>query len=181
MGRAERTPFAPSISGTSVVALCSPCSPAGTSRCGAPCPTRPRVPPQASDLASEISHRTSRTPTKAATESKNPRQESRAAARGPPTRRRHRYILQVYINGEATMETAKLFMNGRSQAVRLPKGFRFEGEEVFIKKVGNAVVLLPRQRSWETLYESLESFSEDFMEERGQPVAGQERAEAPFD
>ena len=55
------------------------------------------------------------------------------------------------------METAKLFMNGRSQAVRLPKGFRFEGEEVFVKKVGNAVVLLPRQRSWETLYESLGS------------------------
>jgi len=79
------------------------------------------------------------------------------------------------------METAKLFMNGRSQAVRLPKGFRFEGEEVFIKKVGNAVVLLPRQRSWETLYESLGSFSEDFMEERGQPVVGQERAENPFD
>lgn len=79
------------------------------------------------------------------------------------------------------METAKLFMNGRSQAVRLPKAFRFEGEEVFVKKVGNAVVLLPRQRSWETLYESLGSFSEDFMEERGQPVDGQVRAEAPFD
>jgi antitoxin VapB len=47
--------------------------------------------------------------------------------------------------------------------------------------VGNAVVLLPRQRSWETLYESLGSFSGDFMQERGQPVAGQERAEAPFD
>jgi antitoxin VapB len=118
---------------------------------------------------------------RAATESKNVRRERHAAARGPSTRRRHRSILQVYINEEATMETAKLFMNGRSQAVRLPKGFRFEGEEVFIKKVGNAVVLLPRQRSWETLYESLGSFSEDFMEEREQPVAGQERAEAPFD
>jgi antitoxin VapB len=100
---------------------------------------------------------------------------------GPSTRCSRWSILQVYINEEAAMETAKLFMNGRSQAVRLPKGFRFEGEEVFIKKVGNAVVLLPRQRSWETLYESLGSFSEDFMEERGQPVAGQERAEAPFD
>lgn len=79
------------------------------------------------------------------------------------------------------METAKLFMNGRSQAVRLPKGFRFEGEEVFVKKVGNAVVLLPRRDSWETLYESLESFSEDFMEERGQPTSEQVRAEGPFD
>lgn len=89
--------------------------------------------------------------------------------------------MSIYQEGGGTIETAKLFMNGRSQAVRLPKGFRFEGEEVFVKKVGNAVVLLPRQRSWETLYESLGSFSEDFMEERGQPVGGQERAEAPFD
>ena len=79
------------------------------------------------------------------------------------------------------MQTAKLFMNGRSQAVRLPKGFRFEGKEVFLKKVGNAVVLLPRQDSWETLYESLSAFSEDFMEDRGQPTREQDRAETPFD
>jgi antitoxin VapB len=79
------------------------------------------------------------------------------------------------------VQTAKLFMNGRSQAVRLPKGFRFEGEEVFVKKMGNAVVLLPRRGSWETLYESLSAFSEDFMEERRQPSQEQERAEAPFD
>lgn len=73
------------------------------------------------------------------------------------------------------MEKAKLFMNGRSQAVRLPKGFRFEGEEVFVKKVGDAVVLLPRSDSWRTLYEGLESFSEDFMQERAQPDAGDAR------
>ncbi len=79
------------------------------------------------------------------------------------------------------MQTAKLFMNGRSQAVRLPKGFRFEGEEVFVKKVGNAVVLLPRRHSWGALYGSLGAFSEDFMEERGQPAGDQERAEAAFD
>lgn len=77
------------------------------------------------------------------------------------------------------METAKLFMNGRSQAVRLPKGFRFEGEEVFIKRVGSAVVLLPRRESWRTLHESLGGFSEDFMEERGQPDS-QVREEEPF-
>ncbi len=79
------------------------------------------------------------------------------------------------------METAKLFMNGRSQAVRLPKGFRFEGEEVFVKRVGNAVVLLPRRHSWETLFGSLGSFSDDFMEDRGQPAVEQEHAWAPFD
>ncbi|HEY6712168.1 MAG TPA: type II toxin-antitoxin system VapB family antitoxin [Rubrobacter sp.] len=67
------------------------------------------------------------------------------------------------------METARLFKNGQSQAVRLPKHFRFEGEKVFIKRVGNAVVLIPYQDSWETLFESLEQFSDDFMNDREQP------------
>ncbi len=67
------------------------------------------------------------------------------------------------------METARLFKNGQSQAVRLPKDFRFEGEKVFIKRVGNAVVLIPYQDSWETLFESLDQFSDDFMNEREQP------------
>lgn len=77
------------------------------------------------------------------------------------------------------METAKLFRNGQSQAVRLPKDFRFEGEKVFIKRVGNAVVLIPYQDPWETLFESLDQFSDDFMEDREQPTH-QER-ENPFD
>ncbi len=67
------------------------------------------------------------------------------------------------------METAKLFENGRSQAVRLPKEFRFEGTEVYIKKVGNAVVLLPVHNSWDALFESLDLFSDDFMSTRDQP------------
>lgn len=56
-----------------------------------------------------------------------------------------------------------------SQAVRLPKEFRFSGDEVFIKRVGSAVVLLPKARSWETLIGSLSKFSADFMSERTQP------------
>ena len=67
------------------------------------------------------------------------------------------------------METARLFKNGQSQAVRLPKDFRFEGEKVFIKRMGNAVVLIPYQDSWQTLFESLDHFSDDFMEVREQP------------
>ena len=67
------------------------------------------------------------------------------------------------------METARLFKNGQSQAVRLPKDFRFEGEKVFIKRVGKAVVLIPYQDSWQTLFESLDQFSDDFMEVREQP------------
>lgn len=67
------------------------------------------------------------------------------------------------------MKTAKLFKNGQSQAVRLPKEYRFEGEEVFIKKVGSAVVLLPEKNSWDTLVSSLEQFTAEFMAERAQP------------
>lgn len=66
------------------------------------------------------------------------------------------------------MKTAKLFKNGQSQAVRLPKEFRFDEDEVFVKKVGNAVVLIPAHASWQTLIESLDEFSPDFMEERKQ-------------
>lgn len=75
------------------------------------------------------------------------------------------------------MRTAKLFNNGQSQAVRLPKEFRFEGNEVVIKKSGNAVVLLPALNAWDTLTGSLGKFSDDFMESRSQP-ATQSREDA---
>lgn len=67
------------------------------------------------------------------------------------------------------MQTAKLFQNGQSQAVRLPKEFRFQGDKVFIKRMGNAVVLLPYHDSWQSLFDSLDQFSDDFMEQREQP------------
>ena len=67
------------------------------------------------------------------------------------------------------MDTAKLFMSGNSQSVRLPKKFRFEGKEVYIKKMGNLVILLPYHEPWSVLEESLDMFSSDFMEDRGQP------------
>lgn len=67
------------------------------------------------------------------------------------------------------MDTARIFQNGRSQAVRLPKEYRFEGEQVFIKKVGDAVMLLPYQDGWQMLFDSLGQFSDDFMQIRQQP------------
>lgn len=67
------------------------------------------------------------------------------------------------------MKTAKLFMNGQSQAVRLPKEFRFMGDEVFIKKVGSAVVLMPEKNSWDALVDSLGRFTPEFMADRAQP------------
>jgi len=67
------------------------------------------------------------------------------------------------------MQQAKIFRNGQSQAVRLPKDFRFEGDSVSIKRVGKAVVLLPHNEPWETLFDALGQFTPDFMEERNQP------------
>ena len=61
------------------------------------------------------------------------------------------------------MNTAKIFQNGRSQAVRLPKEYQFKGEEVFIQKLGDAVLLIPHEKAWEVFMEGLSGFSEDFM------------------
>ena len=71
------------------------------------------------------------------------------------------------------MRKAKLFKNGESQAVRLPKEFRFRGKEVYIKRQGNVVVLIPEQDSWDTLIESTKHFTDDFMAERNQPPVQQ--------
>jgi antitoxin VapB len=73
---------------------------------------------------------------------------------------------------------ASLFRNGQSQAVRLPKEFRFEGEKVLIRRVGNAVLLLPADQPWQLFGESLEMFSDDFMNDREQPA--QDDREIPF-
>jgi antitoxin VapB len=67
------------------------------------------------------------------------------------------------------MKTAKIFQNGQSQAVRLPKEFRFKDDHVYVKKSGNVVMLIPAKDSWESLFESLDKFSDDFMTERKQP------------
>ncbi|MBO9324131.1 MAG: antitoxin [Roseiflexus sp.] len=67
------------------------------------------------------------------------------------------------------MDTARIFQNGQSQAIRLPKEYRFRGDKVYLKRMGNAVVLLPEYDSWQTLIESLSMFSDDFMAERDQP------------
>lgn len=67
------------------------------------------------------------------------------------------------------MQTAKIFVNGRSQAVRLPKDFRFAENDVFIKKIGRMVALLPKDDPWSSLVNSLDQFTDDFMENREQP------------
>lgn len=73
------------------------------------------------------------------------------------------------------MNTAKIFQNGRSQAVRLPKEFQFDTDEVYVNKVGEMLILFPRDKGWDVLAQSLEHFTEDFMAERDQPVENQKR------
>jgi antitoxin VapB len=67
------------------------------------------------------------------------------------------------------MDTAKLFSNGRSQAVRLPKEFRFEGSEVMVTRLGTAVVLLPKDHPWDVAFDAIDGFTDDFMTQRLQP------------
>jgi len=70
--------------------------------------------------------------------------------------------------------TAKLFMNGRSQAVRLPAEFRFEGTEVLIERDGDAVVLRPKPVGWDDFFAAESRTPDDFLAERDQQ-APQER------
>ena len=61
------------------------------------------------------------------------------------------------------METAKIFKNGQSQAVRLPKKYRFSDEEVYINRIGKAVILVPKEKAWELFMEGINEFTDDFM------------------
>lgn len=75
------------------------------------------------------------------------------------------------------MMTAKLFENGRSQAVRLPKEYRFEGSEVTVNRIGDIVMLMPKDNVWAGFLESLDMFSDDFMQD-GRMQPGQQERES---
>lgn len=74
------------------------------------------------------------------------------------------------------MQTARLFASGRSQAVRLPKEFRFEGTEVGIKRLANGVLLFPLDDPWALMEQALQEFEPGLRLEREQPIE-QDRAE----
>ena len=63
------------------------------------------------------------------------------------------------------METAKVFENGRSQAVRLPKKYRFTSDEVVIYRLGSSLVLTPKDKVWESFMNGIEGFTDDFFED----------------
>jgi antitoxin VapB len=76
------------------------------------------------------------------------------------------------------VKEAKLFQNGRSQAVRLPKEFRFSGSSVYVRKLGDVVFLIPKRRSWRALIDACDRFTDDFMSSRDR---GQHEREQPFE
>ena len=67
------------------------------------------------------------------------------------------------------MDTARLFQSGRSQAVRLPKEYRFTGTDVVVKHFGNGVLRLPADNPWQTLQAGLAAFEPGFVLTREQP------------
>ena len=76
------------------------------------------------------------------------------------------------------MKTAKIFRSGNSQAVRIPKEFQLEGEEVEILKKGKILVLRPKRKSWAVLMDSLHKFTDDFMEKGRKQLPVQKRGRA---
>ena len=73
------------------------------------------------------------------------------------------------------METAKVFTNGGSQAVRLPKDCRFQDDEVLVNRIGNVVILMPKDDPWQSMLQSLDLFTEDFLSDGMDDLPVQER------
>ena len=68
------------------------------------------------------------------------------------------------------MDEAEIIQTGKTQTVRLPRGYQFKGDKVYVKRVGNAMVLIPEDNPWEAMVDSLDQFSSDFMSDRQQPA-----------
>lgn len=81
------------------------------------------------------------------------------------------------------MEVAKVFMNGGSQAIRLPKTCRFDNDEVLVNRIGDVVMLMPKVDQadkagrWHNLLASLDMFTDDYFAERLEPLPAGERRE----
>ena len=73
------------------------------------------------------------------------------------------------------MDTAKVFTNGGSQAIRLPKNCRFSDDEVFVNRIGNIVILYPKEDRWSSLLASLELFTDDFLSDPIESLPAEER------
>ena len=69
-----------------------------------------------------------------------------------------------------TMVKTKTFMTGRSQAIRLPKEYRFTGDEIYINKIDGVLMVVERDKLWDIFEGSLEKFTDDFMNDRGMDI-----------
>lgn len=65
-----------------------------------------------------------------------------------------------------TIHIAKIFMNGRSQAVRLPKDFRFDCDEVYVRKQGNGIIISPNRPTWDDFFDQESAFDDGFLTDR---------------
>ena len=85
------------------------------------------------------------------------------------TRRKKRWDQRREAELQPILAEAKVFMTGRSQAVRLPKEYRVTGDSVYVKRLGNAIVLIPKTGDrWSGLFAALDEFPRDFILERQQ-------------
>lgn len=58
--------------------------------------------------------------------------------------------------------TARLFRNGRNQAVRLPREYEIDAEEVYIRRQGDSILLTPKPRTWDAYFKSSRRLGDDF-------------------
>ena len=75
------------------------------------------------------------------------------------------------------MEVAKIFSNGGSQAVRLPKSCRFDQDEVLVNRIGSVVILMPKNDPWAPMMQSLDMFTDDFLADGIEDLPVQERTQ----
>lgn len=68
------------------------------------------------------------------------------------------------------MKTARIITNGQNQTVILPEEYQFDTEEVFINKLDKVVLVIPMKGPWSSLANSLDKFTEDFLESRPIPI-----------
>jgi antitoxin VapB len=85
----------------------------------------------------------------------------------------------MYGRNAMSSKKTRLFMSGNSQAVRIPREFQMEGDEVEIQRRGNTLVIRPKKLSWVPLIDSLKEFSSDFMPQGRRQPALQKR-KRPF-
>ena len=84
--------------------------------------------------------------------------------------------------GSTEVAEAKVFMTGRSQAVRLPKEYRVPGDSVYVKRLGNGILLLPKTRDrWAGLFAALDQFPRDFIFPRDHRLQKRASLETLFD